>query len=201
MREDQLELTVRDRFQIIFVIIINERFARVGIFLPFYQRQDADTVNLTLGQRCTADICQCRKKVDIGSQFVTGRSRLGSTFPVHHARDTVTSVESGSFSLTQSAGRTGMVTVVRPRTVIRRKDTQCIFFQPLFAERFQYFTDTPVQFHHDIAIQSLFALSFKLVGNGQRNMRHGMCQIDKERFILVLLDEIDRTVGIIRCKL
>ena len=32
-------------------------------------------------------------------------------------------------------------------------------------------------------------------------MRHGMCQIDKERFILVLLDEIDRTVGIIRCKL
>ena len=121
------------------------------------------TPSILLEQRAPPDIGQWweegRYWMPVLLQVVPG----WVTPPVHHAKGYgYLRPKVVTLALTQSAGRTGMVTIVRPRSVIRRKDNQCIFFQPLFAEC-SILHRHSVQFHHDIAIQSLLALSFKLV--------------------------------------
>ena len=57
----------------------------------------------------------------------------------------------------------------------------------------------PIHFHHDVAKQPAFALPLELVGNVQRYVHHRMRHVQKERAVLVLLNELYGPFGVLRC--
>ena len=91
-----------------------------------------------------------------------------------------------------------MVAVISPRAIIRSENHQRIVLNPFFADSPQDFSHAPIQLHHHVSVQALLALSFKLVGNRQRYMRHRMRQIQEERFaVRIPVNEVDRIIRVI----
>ena len=68
----------------------------------------------------------------------------------------------------------------RPRPLQRREDL----------------ADRPVDLHDHVAEQARAGLALELVGDEQRHVRHGVRQVEEERPVLVLLDELHGPLGV-----
>ena len=198
MREHELEFAIRHGLQVVLMIIVDERLAGIGSLLPFDQGKDADAVDLPPGKRRARDFGKRREEVDIHRQAVANRARLRVSFPIDDARDAIAAIKRGRLRLAEPACRAGMIAIIRPRPVVGSDDNQGIFLQAQLLHRAPDFANAPVDLHHHVAKQALLALSLELIRHGQRDVRHAMRQIEEEGFVLVPLDEVDGTGGVVR---
>ena len=94
-----------------------------------------------------------------------------------------------------------MVPVVQPGAVVGGEDEQGILFQVVPAQGFHDLSDGPVHFHHYISEETGFALPLELVRDIERDVNHAVWNIDKKGLFLVLLDEGNRPLRILRGQL
>ena len=85
--------------------------------------------------------------------------------------------------------RPRMLAVTQPRPVVRGEHHQRILLQTVLLQRRQHLPDRPVQFHDHVAVQSLLRLALVFVRHEQRDVGHAVRQVEKEGFVLVLVDE------------
>src|SRR5690606_29093108 len=123
------------------------------------------------------------------------------SFPPHQGGDPLPAFKSGALAFPQTARTSRMVAIVEPGAVVGSENYQGVFPLPGFLQSFEDLAYAPVYFHHHIPKQALFGFSFEVIGYIQRNMWHGMWQINKKRLILFAFNKINGTVGKFRAKL
>ena len=89
-----------------------------------------------------------------------------------------------------------VLTKDEPGTIVAGEKDACVFGETFFAKRLKDAPDRPVNLFDDIPIQSPSTFVFKLFATKQWNMRQAVWQVDKKRFRLVLLDEVDGMFGV-----
>jgi len=90
------------------------------------------------------------------------------------ARLAVAPFEHGKLAFSQRLGRTCVVAIFEPRTIVRSENNQCLLVQFKAVKRLQNLSDRPVKFHHHVAVKSLLTLATEFVGDKQRDMHHRM---------------------------
>src|SRR6185295_9416682 len=83
-----------------------------------------------------------------------------------------------------------------PRAIVAgEKDNRlAIKTQPL--QRTQYFSHAPIQLFDHVAIEPARGLAFEPLGCVQRDVRHVVREIEKERLRLFAFDETDGLFGV-----
>jgi len=61
--------------------------------------------------------------------------------------------------------------------------------------------DRPIDLHDDVTIKPARGFAFELVAHVQRDVRHVVRDVEKERTILVVLDELDRALRVPGCEM
>ena len=90
----------------------------------------------------------------------------------------------------------GFVCLEVPRSIVRGINNERFLIKTMLTERGKNLTDTPVNLLNAIPVQAGIALTLELGRSIQRDMRHGVRQVEKKRFFTVALDERDGFFGI-----
>ena len=129
-----------------------------------------------------------------------GVGRYGSG-PPHERAFTATTVEHRALALAERRGRAGVVAVTQPRAVVGGEDDERVFVELVFAERVEDPADAPVDLHHHVTEQAGPAFALELIGDIQRHVHHRVRHVDEKWTLLVLLDERDGALGVLRGEL
>jgi hypothetical protein len=88
-----------------------------------------------------------------------------------------------------------VIAVRQKRPVVGRKNYQRPFFERVFLQGGHDLAHAPVQLLDHVTIQTAARPAAELVGSEDRHVRHHVRHIQKERLVLVLLDERHRPLG------
>ena len=80
--------------------------------------------------------------------------------------------------------------------VVAGENDQCIFVDLGFFERFQNFTDAPIHFLNDIAVESIIGAAREFFGNEKGNVGRRVGEIEKKGLLLVFANESHRMIGV-----
>jgi len=88
---------------------------------------------------------------------------------------------------------------VKTTPVVGGEDYERVLSQALAAKGIEHSSDAEVDFFDDIAVQSSKALASEILRDKQWDMRKAVGQVEEEGPVLVLLDELDRLIGVAFC--
>ena len=179
-----------------------------GPLASLKKRQDVVSVDLLLRQRGTRDRRERGENIDCAGQFPADRTGRDSTRPPHHRRLTHASLELLKLVTTQRQRRAADATVLValdlvggialevPRTVVGGVDHQGVPIQFQLLQRAHDLPHRPVHLLDRVPVQAGGRLARELGRGVQRDVRHRVRQVDKERPVLVGRDEADRLLGV-----
>src|SRR5206468_657266 len=102
----------------------------------------------------------------------------------------------GCLAFAQRPGRAAVVAVREPRPVIREENDERVLVKTEPFQRGHDLSGAPVDLFTGVAIEAPLCLAPELLARPKWNMWHRVCDVKKERLVLVLLDELQRPLGV-----
>ena len=118
------------------------------------------------------------------------------TGPLHHAGHPDTAFETRPLPLTKWPSTAGVFAIAQPRAVVGGEDDEGILLQAILLQGLEHLAHRPVNFFDDVPIEPLPGTSGKTRSGKDRNVRHGMGQIEEEGRSRTALDERDRPLRV-----
>ena len=131
----------------------------------------------------------CGQHIDGADQLIEFTSALYDPRIMQERCRTHTAIKTGSFGFAEWCGA-GVIAIADPRTIVRAKEHEGVLGQAMLFECTHHLPHGPIDFHHDIAIETDTGLPLELVAHKERHVRHGMGQIKKEGLLLIAPNEI-----------
>lgn len=148
------------------------------------------------GKRGSGEPGNGGEEVDGSAKLVTGCSRWNATGRPHDTGDTLSSLESGSFAFAKWTGGSTMVFELKPGAVVGGEDEVGIFGEFQFAKKVGDPPDLLVDVLDDVDVGLLGIRVAFFIGDVERDVRHGVGEVEEKGFVLVRLDELEGSVGI-----
>jgi hypothetical protein len=153
-----------------------------------------------LRQSCTYKRRERSEPVDLRNQDIRHLFFLYFLWPADDRRYTSSCLESAVFATAERTARFMCsckfdcpvnISVVEHRTVVARKNDQCVFAQSCFLKRIDHLSDSPVELKDSLAAQTHRTFASEAFVRESRHMHIVRCQIQEERTILIVIDKID----------
>ena len=162
-----------------------------GPLLANQQGEDVHAVDRVARNRRAGDRRHGREDVDSRRQLIAHAPRGNPTWPPHDRRHTGTTFEGSALTLPEWPGRAPVVPEIQPRSVVTREDHERVLRHPIPVERLEDLPGRPVHLLHHVAVQPLLARASERVRNAERNVRHGVGEIEEEGPVPISVDEVD----------
>ena len=118
------------------------------------------------------------------------------TGPLHHAGHPDTAFETGPLAFSERPGTAAVFAIAQPGAVVGGEDDEGILLQAILLQGLEHLAHRPVDFFDNIPIEPLPGTSGKTRSGKDRNVRHGMRQIEEEGRPGTALDERDRPLRV-----
>ena len=155
------------------------------------EREDALAIDAMVWQGGICNGGDGGEDVDGHERFGAGGVCWDSSGPTHDAGDAGAAFEARAFAFAEGCGGSGVISVGEPRPVIGGEDDEGVVLESVPFECGENLTDCVVDLHDDIRVEACAGFSFELVAHEEGDVGHVGGEIEKERTILVLLDELD----------
>jgi len=103
-------------------------------------------------------------------------------------------VEGGAFGFAIGGGA-GVVAVDSPRAVVGAEDDDGVFGEVVLVEGLHDLADGPVEFHHDIAVETGARFAFEFFADVERHVGHGVGDVEEEGLVLFPFNKADGALG------
>ncbi len=149
-------VAARHRLKLALVKVREVSLVRIlRALFPSNQRPHIEAVNFVFGQIRPNKFCDGRKQVNRHQHRVAGFAGGNFPGPAHDARHAGAAFPTSALAFAQWRGGARVVAVAEPRAVVAGEDDQGIIFELVLLECLEDFADAPVNFHDDIAVESL----------------------------------------------
>ena len=116
--------------------------------------------------------------------------------PAHHTRHSDAAFETGPLAFAERPGTAAVFAIAQPGAVVGGEDHQRVLLQTALLQGLEHLAHRPVDFFDNIPIEPLPGTSGKTRSGKDRNVRHGMRQIEEEGRPGTALDERDRPLRV-----
>ncbi len=116
--------------------------------------------------------------------------------PAHHTGHPDTAFETRPLPLTKRPSTASVLAIAQPRAVVGGEDDEGILLQAILPQGLEHLAHRPVDFFDNIPIEPLPRPPGKTRSDKDRDVRHGMRQIEEEGRPGTALDERDRPLRV-----
>ena len=171
-----------------------------GIFLrTFPQATDVQTIDfLSLGQRLTSDGGDGGEQIDSASEFIANRAGR-NTRTTHHTGHALAALEGRAFAIAQRTSRAAMMKERQPGAIVSSVDHVGVVREFQVINRLEQPPNLGVDVLDGVDVCPLGVRIAYIVRYIEWDVRHGVRDVHKKRFVLICFDEIDRLLCTTAC--
>ena len=197
MREEEFPIATAHGQQIALVVVNEVSRVRIGgSAVTPEDGPDVESINLTRRQGRAGQASHGRQHIDGHQRRVVGTPPRNMPRPAHHTRHPDTAFETGPLAFSERPGTTAVFAIAQPGAVVGGEDHQRVLLQTALLQGLEHLAHRPVDFFDNIPIEPLPGTSGKTRSGKDRNVRHGMGQIEEEGRSGIALDERDRPLRV-----